>query len=49
MLNCFQEHLAVFVAGNEEREKIAPRSPYGARDDDAAINGLNWTVFIIIV
>ncbi|XP_063827667.1 lipid storage droplets surface-binding protein 1 isoform X2 [Ostrinia nubilalis] len=37
----YLEHLAVFLAGNEEREKIAPRSTYEARDDLAAINGVN--------
>lgn len=37
----YLEHLAIFLAGNEEREKIAPRSTYEQRDDLAAINGLN--------
>ncbi|RVE44321.1 hypothetical protein evm_011045 [Chilo suppressalis] len=37
----YLEHLAVFLAGNEEREKIAPRSSYEQRDDLAAINGVN--------
>lgn len=37
----YLEHLAIFVAGNEEREKIAPRSAYEQRDDLAAINGVN--------
>ncbi|KAJ8724609.1 hypothetical protein PYW08_016083 [Mythimna loreyi] len=36
----YLEHLAIFLAGNEEREKIAPRSTYEQRDD-SAINGLN--------
>ncbi|XP_030029818.1 lipid storage droplets surface-binding protein 1 isoform X2 [Manduca sexta] len=37
----YLEHLAIFLAGNEEREKIAPRSAFGTRDALAAINGLN--------
>ncbi|CAH0752178.1 unnamed protein product [Diatraea saccharalis] len=37
----YLEHLAIFLAGNEEREKIAPRSSYEQRDDLAAINGVN--------
>ncbi|KAL0881380.1 hypothetical protein ABMA27_001254 [Loxostege sticticalis] len=37
----YLEHLAIFLAGNEEREKIAPRSTYEQRDDLAAINGVN--------
>ncbi|KAJ0177623.1 hypothetical protein K1T71_006496 [Dendrolimus kikuchii] len=37
----YLEHLAIFLAGNEEREKITPRSSYEQRDDLAAINGLN--------
>ncbi|CAG4933757.1 unnamed protein product [Parnassius apollo] len=36
----YLEHLATFLAGNEEREKIAPRSTYEQRDD-LAINGVN--------
>ncbi|XP_026330170.1 lipid storage droplets surface-binding protein 1 isoform X2 [Hyposmocoma kahamanoa] len=36
----YLEHLAIFLAGNEEREKIAPRSTYEQRDD-LAINGVN--------
>ncbi|CAH0673830.1 unnamed protein product [Spodoptera exigua] len=36
----YLEHLAIFLAGNEEREKIAPRSTYEQRDD-LALNGLN--------
>lgn len=31
----------MLVAGNEEREKIAPRSVYEPRDDLAAFNGVN--------
>ncbi|XP_013137806.1 PREDICTED: lipid storage droplets surface-binding protein 1 isoform X2 [Papilio polytes] len=34
-------HLAIFLAGNEEREKITPRSTYAQRDDLSAINGVN--------
>ncbi|XP_060802272.1 lipid storage droplets surface-binding protein 1 isoform X2 [Amyelois transitella] len=34
-------HLAIFLAGNEEREKITPRSAYEHRDDLASINGVN--------
>nr|XP_026498513.1 lipid storage droplets surface-binding protein 1 isoform X5 [Vanessa tameamea] len=37
----YLEQLAMFVAGNEEREKIAPRSVYEHRDDLATINGVN--------
>ncbi|XP_022826293.1 lipid storage droplets surface-binding protein 1 isoform X2 [Spodoptera litura] len=37
----YLEHLAIFLAGNEEREKIAPRSTYEQRDALAALNGLN--------
>ncbi|XP_026727197.1 lipid storage droplets surface-binding protein 1 isoform X3 [Trichoplusia ni] len=37
----YLEHLAIFLAGNEEREKIAPRTAYEQRDDLAAINGMN--------
>ncbi|XP_053605510.1 lipid storage droplets surface-binding protein 1 isoform X4 [Plodia interpunctella] len=37
----YLEHLAVFLAGNEEREKITPRSSYEQRDDLASINGVN--------
>ncbi|XP_045496524.1 lipid storage droplets surface-binding protein 1 isoform X2 [Colias croceus] len=37
----YLEQLAMFVAGNEEREKITPRSVYEQRDDLAAINGYN--------
>ncbi|XP_039750685.1 lipid storage droplets surface-binding protein 1 isoform X2 [Pararge aegeria] len=37
----YMEHLAMLVAGNEEREKIAPRSVYGQRDDLATFNGVN--------
>lgn len=37
----FQEHLAMFLAGNGEREKIAPRSVYAQRDDLATFNGVN--------
>ncbi|XP_049870746.1 lipid storage droplets surface-binding protein 1 isoform X2 [Pectinophora gossypiella] len=37
----YLEHLAIFLAGNEEREKIAPRSTYEQRDEMAAINGVN--------
>lgn len=37
----YLEHLAIFLAGNEEREKITPRSTHEQRDDTGAINGLN--------
>ncbi|XP_046967410.1 lipid storage droplets surface-binding protein 1 isoform X8 [Vanessa cardui] len=37
----YLEQLAMFVAGNEEREKIAPRSVFEHRDDLATINGVN--------
>ncbi|XP_060802274.1 lipid storage droplets surface-binding protein 1 isoform X4 [Amyelois transitella] len=37
----YLEHLAIFLAGNEEREKITPRSAYEHRDDLASINGVN--------
>ncbi|XP_047999482.1 lipid storage droplets surface-binding protein 1 isoform X3 [Leguminivora glycinivorella] len=37
----YLEHLAIFLAGNEEREKIAPRSSLDQREDLAAINGVN--------
>ncbi|XP_038218983.1 lipid storage droplets surface-binding protein 1 isoform X2 [Zerene cesonia] len=37
----YLEQLAMFLAGNEEREKITPRSVYEQRDDLAAINGYN--------
>ncbi|CAH2040186.1 unnamed protein product, partial [Iphiclides podalirius] len=37
----YLEQLAIFLAGNEEREKIAPRSTYGQKDDLTAINGHN--------
>ncbi|XP_063635500.1 lipid storage droplets surface-binding protein 1 isoform X2 [Cydia splendana] len=37
----YLEHLAIFLAGNEEREKIAPRSSLEQREDLAAINGVN--------
>ncbi|CAK1543813.1 unnamed protein product [Leptosia nina] len=37
----YLEHLAMFLAGNEEREKITPRSVFQQRDDLAAINGVN--------
>ncbi|XP_013167384.1 PREDICTED: lipid storage droplets surface-binding protein 1 isoform X1 [Papilio xuthus] len=37
----YLEHLAIFLAGNEEREKITPRSTYAHRDDLAAFNGVN--------
>ncbi|XP_045767317.1 lipid storage droplets surface-binding protein 1 isoform X4 [Maniola jurtina] len=37
----YMEHLAMLVAGNEEREKIAPRSVYEQRDDLATFNGVN--------
>ncbi|XP_041988899.1 lipid storage droplets surface-binding protein 1 isoform X2 [Aricia agestis] len=37
----YLEHLAMFLAGNEEREKITPRSVYEQRDDLATINGVN--------
>lgn len=37
----YLEHLAIFLAGNEEREKIAPRSAYEQRDDVSSINGVN--------
>ncbi|CAH0582883.1 unnamed protein product [Chrysodeixis includens] len=37
----YLEHLAIFLAGNEEREKIAPRTAHEQRDDLAAINGMN--------
>ncbi|XP_059054641.1 lipid storage droplets surface-binding protein 1 isoform X1 [Achroia grisella] len=36
----YLEHLAIFLAGNEEREKIPPRSAYDQRED-LAINGVN--------
>ncbi|KAM3966924.1 LOW QUALITY PROTEIN: lipid storage droplet-1 [Aphomia sociella] len=36
----YLEHLAIFLAGNEEREKIPPRSTYDHRED-LAINGVN--------
>ncbi|XP_052758168.1 lipid storage droplets surface-binding protein 1 isoform X2 [Galleria mellonella] len=36
----YLEHLAIFLAGNEEREKITPRSAYNQRED-LAINGVN--------
>ncbi|CAF4818920.1 unnamed protein product [Pieris macdunnoughi] len=37
----YLEHLAMFLAGNEEREKITPRSVFQQRDDLAAFNGVN--------
>ncbi|XP_072929387.1 lipid storage droplets surface-binding protein 1 isoform X5 [Epargyreus clarus] len=37
----YLEQLAIFLAGNEEREKIAPRSAFEQHDDLAAINGVN--------
>ncbi|CAB3235266.1 unnamed protein product [Arctia plantaginis] len=37
----YLEHLAIFLAGNEEREKITPRPSFEQRDDMAAINGMN--------
>ncbi|KAJ2947295.1 hypothetical protein O0L34_g17011 [Tuta absoluta] len=37
----YLEHLAIFLAGNEEREKIAPRSTYEPRDELENINGVN--------
>ncbi|XP_073952675.1 lipid storage droplet-1 isoform X2 [Choristoneura fumiferana] len=37
----YLDHLAIFLAGNEEREKIAPRSAFEQREDLAAINGVN--------
>lgn len=38
----YLEHLAIFLAGNEEREKIAPPSTYtSCQRDDLAINGVN--------
>ncbi|XP_068623446.1 lipid storage droplets surface-binding protein 1 isoform X2 [Battus philenor] len=38
----YLEHLAIFLAGNEEREKITPRGTYDQTDDDlTAINGVN--------
>ncbi|XP_048489549.1 lipid storage droplets surface-binding protein 1 isoform X3 [Plutella xylostella] len=37
----YLEHLAIFLAGNEEREKIAPRSSYEQRNDLTSINGVN--------
>ncbi|XP_050349044.1 lipid storage droplets surface-binding protein 1 isoform X3 [Nymphalis io] len=37
----YLEQLAMFLAGNEEREKIAPRSIFEQRDELATINGVN--------
>ncbi|XP_022124280.2 lipid storage droplets surface-binding protein 1 isoform X8 [Pieris rapae] len=37
----YLEQLAMFLAGNEEREKITPRSVFQQRDDLAAFNGVN--------
>ncbi|XP_047504692.1 lipid storage droplets surface-binding protein 1 isoform X6 [Pieris napi] len=37
----YLEHLAMFLAGNEEREKITPRSVFQQRDDLASFNGVN--------
>ncbi|CAH2085835.1 unnamed protein product [Euphydryas editha] len=37
----YLEQLAMMLAGNEEREKIAPRSVHEQEDDLAAINGVN--------
>ncbi|CAH0723995.1 unnamed protein product, partial [Brenthis ino] len=37
----YLEQLAMLLAGNEEREKIAPRSVYEQRDDLVTFNGVN--------
>lgn len=40
-VECFQEQLAIFLAGNGEREKLTPRSTYQQREQISPINGVN--------